>query len=340
MEPQLFIIPINSPKLEPWNKNTRYDILSMKETIKHMMNYDRLTFQTPHPKDFSMFEDHIYDLKNGHLTHNIPVLNYFHWLDYSNDYFHESTLIENKSTPADLNKLNLTDSNKSSTTEIIDTNLNDTTSSMEQQRRPKNQVLLQVFTFDNTIKRKVARLEKLFKSYHNFATNDMKFSYRFKKILHLIAQEFWRKLIITWLEWAKANQKKNITLTKNNLKLLNNIFKNQFDQNFFLIKTSDECSLNIFCSILEHNSKTGMNAKLLLSSQNFPEFRSFGIWLDLDNDIIMFATALIKEFDKTNDYTTIPAGFCLHNISPELLNKKIVLFLNLSIYEFFKSQVC
>lgn len=348
MEPQLFIIPINSPNLELWNKDTKNDNHSINETIKFMMTYERLTFQTPHPKDFSMFEDHIYNLNNSHTIHNRPMLFYFHWLDYSHDNFHESTLIGNNSNLTDVNKSNLFDINKSSLTDINNSNftdinksnLSDTNSPLEQKKRPKNQILLQVFTFNNTIKRKVARLEKLFRSYYRFSNNMLKFSYKFKKIFHIIAQEFWTKLTITWLEWVKTNHNRNFILIKNHWKLLRNIFNDQFAQNFFSIKTSNDCSLNKFASILENTSQERKNAKFVLSSQNFHEFRTFGIWLDLDNGIIIFATALLKEITQTNDYTTIPAGFCIHNISPELLTKKIVLFLNLSLFEFFKSQVC
>ncbi|CAL9729540.1 hypothetical protein MOUN0_H01376 [Monosporozyma unispora] len=325
MDSQLTILPINSLKYKYSKNNTKQEsFLDSSATLKYMMSYERLTCQTPNHENFSLFEDHLTKLNNYSWFNYNSTLKYFFWKDSVND-FQESTLVSNKSFPNGMN----------SSLEIKEIQL----------PRPKRQVLLQVFIYDITIKKKFARLERLIKTYTH-THHKLLHSAKFLQIMFEITQDLWTKLSVNWLRWYDTQtliDHDKFGLEKNTVKSLLDIFKDHFFQNYFFIKTSEQCSLDGFSSVLEHSFETFKgkhHIKSLLLSQNLQEIKTFGIWLDLDNKIILFANATIKETMDINCFTRIVTGYCLSNLKPELLNKKIILFLNLSLLEFFKSQVC
>lgn len=75
-------------------------------------------------------------------------------------------------------------------------------------------------------------------------------------------------------------------------------------------------------------------------NQIFLYFNILGIWIDMENGIVIIANSVFKKDAMTyGEPTKFVAGYCINTIRPELLTKKIILFLNISLIEFFKTQV-
>ncbi|KAK5963618.1 Ndj1p PWA37_003943 [Arxiozyma heterogenica] len=319
-------IPLFSNKLSMQNGYSKETTQNM---ISVIMEYDRLTFQAPPGKLFQLFEDHLGNLKdlNYTCTYNSFYV-YLNW-DYNLEIcqLQDSTLFETKSFLNESSSLS---------------NIKKEEHPPFLMKHPKQPALLSLFKYDKCLKEKLVPLEKFFKLFNNcsYLTSFL----RFKSIIQTISFTLWRNIIQQWQCWFNKQSNLEIKLKKNTFQSLIDIFKKSFFQNYFIIRDSKESSLDDFCSSIENNmynkNKRKTKNKILSMNQIFPYFNILGIWIDMGNGIIIIANSVFKKDAMAyGEPTTLVAGYCINTIRPELLTKKIILFLNISLIEFFKTQV-
>lgn len=302
---------------------------SVNDTIVYIMGYDRLTFQTPVHKNFQLFEDHLKSLNDLHyfsLPKSLYV--YLNWDDDNLQIrdFQDSTLIESKSFLKETSTSMTIKKEKQSSFTM---------------KNPKQPALLGMFNYDKNLKRRFVPLEKLFKSFNK--CSNLSFL-RFESIIRTVGFVLWTNLTSYWLRWLDKQVKREWKLEKGTFQSLACLFKDLFFQNYFIIKDSRQYSVDDFCSAIEYNlfnkNKIKKYNETFSINVTSSYFKILGIWIDMRNGILIFANSNIKENLSTcGEPTTIVAGYCINNIAPELLTKKIVLFINISLIEFFKTQV-
>lgn len=317
-------IPLLSNNIPVQNVSSKE---TMEDTILLMMGYDRITFQTPPDKNFQLFKDHLENLQEFSCTssHN----NFYVYLNWNYNLqscqSQDSTLIESKSFL-----------NESSTS----SNIKKEKYSSFIIKNPKQPVLLSLFNYDKNLKRQFVPLEKFFKSFNKCSN----LSYlKFENIVWTISYILWKDIVRKWQSWLNKKVDLEVKL-KNTFQSLIDLFKESFFQNFFIIKDSKQFSLDDFCSSMEYNqcnkNKHKTNKGIPQMNRIFPYFNALGIWIDMRNGILIFANSTSKKNTAVcGEPTKVVAGYCINTVRPELLTKKIVLFLNISIIEFFKTQV-
>lgn len=278
------------------------------DPILDMMSCMNLTFKPGRKLGGGLFKEHILILKGVYSTpiyQNI-TLNFLWQEEYCSNFLQESTLI------------------------------------VDPFETIKYGVFLQYFKMNNDLKKQLSSLYNLIKRLGTNRIHLLSLYSNFRLSIEMLGNYFWIKLAKQWLNWVKEKYPEH-TLRLPTLQILTKQFYKKFFQNNFFIFYSKIDSIEKFCSKLEFrkrdNKKIKQKMKSIFETQISPRLQTFGIWLDIDNNVMIFSYAIIHEKKGILQHTKKVCSYCIPTISTDLLTKKVVLFLNIAILDFFKSNV-
>lgn len=158
------------------------------------------------------------------------------------------------------------------------------------------------------------------------------------KLVESYVELIFRDLMVKWCQWLHsvraARHRRSVQMT---LKTLLPAICQKFWQKYFIFQDSTKQHIGRFSSELSRR----LPRRERHSSGKSGSKVTFGVWLDSHNGILIFGNGVFCAEGKSlgSTYVIPNMGVCLDQNSPNVVAKKLLLFINLAVVECFMNEI-